>query len=198
MKIAFTDAALPARVRFERTMTDVELLEFCAVNDALRVEREPNGELLLMTPAGFGTSRINLRIARFLDEGAEGDGRGVATGSDGGYTLPDSSMRAPDAAWVAKDRLGVLSAEDQARFAPICPDFILEIRSPSDRVADLEAKMEQWMANGVRVAWMIDPKQRTVTIYRAGEAPEVLVDPSSVQGSGCVRGFELVMSRVWG
>jgi Uma2 family endonuclease len=197
MNLALNEIELPVRLRFERPMTDDELMRFCAVNDVLRVEREPNGEILVMTPANSKTSKMNLRIGRLLDEWAEADGRGIATGPDGGYTLPDGSMRAPDAAWVLNQRWRALSDKDQSRFAPICPDFIIELRSPSDKLPDLHAKMAQWIANGAQLAWLIDPEEKSVTIYRPSQQPDILTHPTSVQGTGPIAGFELVMSRVW-
>lgn len=197
MNLALNEIELPVRLRFDRPMTDEELMRFCAVNDDLSVEREPNGEILVMTPANSRTSSMNSRINRLLDEWAEADGRGIVTGPDGGYTLPDGSMRAPDAAWVANRRWQALSKEDQGRFAPICPDFVIELRSPSDNLADLQAKMEMWIANGAEVAWLIDPLEKAVTIYRPGEQPELLAQPTSVQGTGPIAGFELVLSRIW-
>ncbi len=198
MHVTLTEGSLPVRLRTAAPMTDEELLRFCAANEPWRVEREPDGELVIMTPAGFGSSRMNSRITRLLEEWAEADGRGVTTDSNGGYALPDGSMRAPDAAWVSLEKVAQLSEAEQARFAPVSPDFVIELRSESDRRGDLEEKMKHWVANGVQVGWLIDPKERAVTIYRAGEEPERLVDPASVEGSGPVRGFCLVMGRVWG
>jgi Uma2 family endonuclease len=197
MNLALSEIELPVRLRFERPMTDDELMRFCAVNDVLRVEREPNGEILVMTPANSKTSKINLRIGRLLDEWAEADGRGVATGPDGGYTLPDGSMRAPDAAWVERSRWEALTDAQQSSFAPVCPDFVIELRSPSDKLPAAKAKMEQWIANGAEVAWLIDPIEKAVTVYRPGTDPEHLDHPASVQGTGPIAGFELVLSRIW-
>jgi Uma2 family endonuclease len=197
MNLDLQEIELPIRLITERPMSDDELMRFCAANEALRVEREPNGELLVMTPAGLKTSKMNSRISRFLDEWAEADGRGIATDSNGGYTLPDGSMRAPDAAWVLNSRWQQLSEEDQGGFAPICPDFVIELRSPSDKLPDLKAKMEMWIANGAEVAWLIDPIEKAITIYHPGAEPAVLTHPTSVQGTGPIAGFELVMSRVW-
>jgi Uma2 family endonuclease len=90
-----------------------------------------------------------------------------------------------------------LSEEEKARFAPICPDFVIELRSPSDKLPDLQTKMEQWISNGVEVGWLIDAKEKSVTIYRLGDQPEHLTHPTSVQGTGSIAGFELVMARVW-
>jgi Uma2 family endonuclease len=197
MNIAVPEAELPVRLRFDRPMSDDQLLRFCAANEALRVERDANGEILLMTPAGFKGSTINQRIGYLLYAWAEQDGRGVTTDSSGGYTLPDGSVRAPNAARVSFQRLETLSEQEQAGFAPVCPEFVIELRSPSDRLADLRAKMEMWVANGAEAAWLIDPERRVVEIYRPGDSPEVLHEPSSVQGTGPVAGFQLVMERVW-
>jgi Uma2 family endonuclease len=197
MAFSLAELPLPVRLRPQVPMTDDELLRFCAANDGLRVEREANGEILVMTPAGSKTSRMNSRLTRLLDEWTEADGRGVAFDSNGGFTLPDGSMRAADAAWVELTRWNALSAKDQARFAPLCPDFVIELRSPSDNLSDLQTKMNQWIANGAQLAWLIDPIDRTVSVYRPGESPEVHHHPSSVQGSGVIAGFELVMTRIW-
>ncbi|MGA1981069.1 MAG: Uma2 family endonuclease [Acidobacteriaceae bacterium] len=197
MSFARNEIELPVRLRFERPMTDDELVRFCAENDVLRVEREPNGEILVMTPAGSKTSKMNQRIGRILDEWTERDGRGVCFDSSGGFTLPDGSMRNPDAAWIGRARWDSLTDAQQSSFAPVCPEFVIELRSPSDKLPPAQAKMEQWIANGAEVAWLIDPIEKAVTIYRPGDQPERLVHPTSVQGTGPIAGFELVMSRIW-
>lgn len=197
MNLAFSDAELPVRLRFERPMTDEELMRFCAENETALVEREANGEILVMSPAGFGTGKINSRITRCLDEWAEADGRGVVTDSNGGYALPDGSVRAPDAAWVSLHRLETLTEEDKSGFAPVCPEFVIELRSPSDNLPDLQAKMEMWIDNGAEVAWLIDPVRKAVEIYRPGQQPEIYEHATSVQGSGPIAGFEFVLARIW-
>ncbi len=197
MNIDLSEIELPVRLRFERPMTDEELMRFCAANEVLRVEREPNGEILVMTPAGFKNSKMNSGSAAFSTSGRRRMGVGLRLTRTADITLPDGSMRAPDGAWVELRRWQALSAEQQTGYAPVCPDFVIELRSPSDRLPDIAAKMEQWMANGAQVGWLIDPERRVVAIYRAGQAVEVLEDPSSVQGDGPVAGFELVMARVW-
>jgi Uma2 family endonuclease len=197
MNFALAEMPLPFRFRPETPMSDEELMRFCAANNFLRVERDANGEILVMTPAGSKTSKMNMRIGRLLDEWAEADGRGVAFDSNGGFTLPDGSMRAADAAWVELKRWQALSAADQARYAPLCPDFVIELRSPSDSLTELKEKMQQWIANGAQVAWLIDPENQTVIVYRPGQQPDIHNHPTSVQGTGIVAGFELVMARVW-
>ncbi|WP_184214328.1 Uma2 family endonuclease [Granulicella aggregans] len=179
-------------------MTDEEFLRFCAANNFLRVEREVNGEILVMTPANSRTSRINIQISRFLAEWAEEDGRGVAFDSSGGFTLPDGSMRSPDTAWILRSRWNALSDTQQSSFAPICPDFVIELRSPSDKLLAVRAKMEMWIANGAQVAWLIDPERTEISVYRPEEeSPDFFFDPSSIQGTGVIAGFELIMARIW-
>jgi Uma2 family endonuclease len=197
MTFALTEINLPIRLLPETRMSDEEFMRFCAANEPMRIEREPNGEILVMTPANSKTSKMNSRIVRLLDEWAESDGRGAAFDSSGGFTLPDTSMRNPDAAWMLNPRWNAMSDEEQSSFAPACPDFIIELRSPSDRLPDLQAKMEQWISNGAQVAWLIDPKEKTVSIYRTGQEPEHIVHPTSIQGDGPIVGFELVMARIW-
>jgi Uma2 family endonuclease len=197
MNFALAEMPLPLRFRPETPMSDEELMRFCAANDALRVERDANGEILVMTPAGNRTGRKNTAIISALDGWAESDGRGYAFDSNTGFTLPDGSMRSPDAAWVRSARWDSLSEYDKERFSPICPEFIIELRSPSDNLAELEAKMDQWIANRAQLAWLINPIEETVSIYRPGESPEVHHHPTSVQGDGVMAGFELVMARIW-
>ena len=198
MSFALTEIDLPIRLLPENPMSDEEFMRFCAANEPMRIEREPNGEILVMTPANSKTSKMNLRIGRLLDEWAETDGRGVAFDSSGGFTLPDTSMRNPDAAWMLNSRWSAMSDEEQSSFAPACPDFIIELRSPTDRLPHLKVKMEKWIANGAQVAWLIDPSRKVVEIYRPDEQPEVHENPTSVQGTGPIAGFELVMDRIWG
>lgn len=125
------------------------------------------------------------------------DGRGKSFGSNGGFTLPDGSMRSPDGAWMSRERWDALAPKERKRFGHVTPEFVIELRSESDALADLQEKMTTWIANGVELAWLIDPKRRVLEIYSSGEQPEVHDNPTSVQGSGPVRGFELVMARVW-
>lgn len=187
----------PVRIRPESPMSDEEFMRFCAANEPMRLEREPDGEITVMSPSGFETGRINSRITRLLDEWAETDGRGTVTDSNGGYALPDGSVRAPDAAWIKFGKVQPLSEEQQAGFPPVSPDFVIELRSPSDKPADLRRKMQWWLDNGVELGWLIDPYEKSVTIYRPGAEPEEHVNPTSVQGTGPVAGFELVLSRIW-
>ncbi len=198
MNVALNDAALPARLRFPRPVTDDELWDFCRRNKTLRVERDRNGELILMSPTGLTGSNWNSKVNAYLTVWAEQFNRGPVFDSNGGFTLPDGSMRVPDVAFLSWERWNALPRREQIRFGHVSPEFVVELRSESDALSELQDKMRMWIANGVELGWLIDPRRRVVEVYRAGEEPEVYQDPGSVQGTGPVSGFELVMARVWG
>jgi len=179
-------------------MTDDELFEFCAKNEALRVERDANGDLILMSPTGLEGGGAELELGTDLTIWAREDGRGKSFGASAGFTLPDGSMRSPDAAWMSWQRWNALPLAERKRFGRVSPEFVVELRSESDGFPELQDKMKMWLANGVELAWLIDPQRRVVEVYRAGQAVEVHEDPSSVPGTGVVAGFCLVMQRVWG
>jgi Uma2 family endonuclease len=197
MNFALSQVELPMRVRFERPMSDKELLRFCAANELLRIERDSNGELIVMSPNNSEGSSFEVEVLLELGNWARADGRGKVFGSSAGFTLPDTSMRAPDASWISLKRWNALTGPQRRSFAPICPEFVIEIRSKSDRLKPLRARMQMWLDNGAQLAWLIDPERKIIEVYRPGEQPEIHDNPSSVQGSGPVRGFELVMANLW-
>jgi Uma2 family endonuclease len=198
MNVALPEIDQPVRLRFERPMTDEELMRFCAANEMVRVERDANGELILMSPSGSGTGQKNSELIYQLAAWARETNSGVTFDSNAGFTLPDGSMRSPDAAWIAWPRWNALSKEEQDGFAPICPEFVIELRSPSDSLSELQAKMQLWIANGAEVAWLVDPLRKTVEVYRVGREAELLEGGSVVEGDGPVEGFVLELGRVWG
>jgi len=198
MNVALPGIDQIVRLRFERPMTDDELMRFCAANEMVRVERDANGELILMSPTGTGTGRTNSELNFQLAAWARETNSGVTFDSNAGFTLRDGSMRSPDAAWIAWPRWNALSKEEQEGFAPICPEFVIELRSPSDSLTELQAKMRLWVANGAEVAWLVDPARKTVEVYRVGREVEVLESGSVVEGDGVVAGFVLELGRVWG
>ena len=198
MNLALAQLELPIQIRLGRTMTDVELERFCRENEPLQIERAANGELVVMSPTSSEGGGIESEVGGRLFLWAEGDGRGRYFGSSSGFTLPDTSVRAADAAWMSWVRWNALTAEERRGYARVCPEFVIEVRSKTDRLEALREKMKSWVANGAELVWLIDPERRVVEVYRAGEAVEVHEDTTSVSGSGPVRGFEMVMSRVWG
>ena len=199
MNLDLSSLPMPIRLRPETPMSDEDFMRFSDQNNPFRMEREPNGEILIMTPAGYKTGSMHRRIIQALGVWADEDGRGLGFDSNTGFTLPNGAVRSPDAAWVSNRRSNTLTEAERDGYSPLCPEFVIELVSPSDRIDDVKKKMvDEWIANGAELAWLIEPKTRRVTVYRPGEEAEVYEDPSSVQGTGCVAGFELVMERVWG
>jgi len=198
MNLALPEIDQPVRLHFDSPMTDEELMRFCAENELLRIERDANGAIIVMTPPGLEGGGTELDVAGELRSWALQDGRGRAFGPNSGVTLPDGSMRLADALWIAWPRLNALSAEQRANFPPICPEFIIEVRSKSDRLRPLQEKMRMWIANGSELAWLVDPSRKTVEIYRPGQAMEEQVGHSAVYGEGPVGGFVLELGKVWG
>ena len=198
MNLAVSESELPVRLRFDRPMTDDELMRFCAENNDLRVERDANGELIVMSPAGGGSSSRNAQLNRQLGNWADETGVGNTFDSSSGFRLPDGSMRSPDAALIAWPRWNALSEKQQEEFPPICPEFVIELRSPSDRLIPLQEKMRLWVANGAELAWLVDPSRKTVEIYRPGREAEVVEGGSAVEGEGPVAGFVLELGKIWG
>ena len=177
-------------------MTDEEFLEFCVQNRDHRIERTAEGKVIVMSATGGTTGSRNQRIARQLGNWAEQDGRGEAFESSSGFRLPNTAIRAPDAAWVAHSRLAQLSEEQKDLFAPLCPEFVIELLSPSDRLAEVKLKMTDYMANGCELGWLIDPDNRRVIVYRTS-GTETLAAPDQLVGEGHVAGFVLDMMRIW-
>jgi Uma2 family endonuclease len=197
MEFALTGLSLPLRIRPSVPMTDDELMAFCAKNDFMAIERDSNGEIVVMSPSGSETGSSNSEIIIELGLWNRSVGRGVVFDSNAGFTLPDGSMRSPDAAWLPLGKWQALSARDKERFAPVCPEFVIELRSPTDSLSELPAKMHMWIRNGALLAWLIDPQEKAVTIYRSGQEPERFEAISQVSGEGPVAGFVLPLDRVF-
>ena len=190
---------LPLVLRLEPAvhLSDDELLALCALNRELRIERTAEGDLLLMPPTGGGTSNRNSEINRQLGNWARRDGSGMPFDSSGGFKLPNGAMRSPDAAWMPRSRLEQFSAAQIERFIPACPDFVLELCSPTDTMADLHAKLREYLANGARLGLLLDPETRRVFVYRPDAPVEQLDDPATVAGDPVLPGFILDLREVW-
>ncbi|HJZ95116.1 MAG TPA: Uma2 family endonuclease [Candidatus Solibacter sp.] len=185
------------RIGSDRLIDDEEFFEFCAENRKLRIEREPNGDITIMPPTGGETSYRNIDLASQLHNWAKRDGRGRAFDSNSEFFLPNGAARGPDAAWVDKGRLANLTKEQKRKFFYLCPDFVIELTSPSDRLNKVQAKMVEWIANGAALGWLIDADKRTVYIYRPGRDPERLVSVEHANGEGPVEGFRLDLTDIW-
>ena len=181
-----------------KKMSDDEFFEFCQANRDLRIERTSEGDLVVMSPAGGRTGNRNIRLAARLEAWAEADGTGLAFDSSTGFILPNGAERAPDAAWISRSRWEQLTEKQQESFPPLCPDFVVELRSPSDDLRALRAKMDEYMANGAQLGWLIDPFEKKVHVYRPGEAGVELDGPETVSGEPVLRGFTLELRAIWG
>ncbi len=195
-----SNGAWPLALNFRPAinMTDDEFFTFCQINGDLHIERDANGKILFMAPAGGGSSSRNGSLSGQIYIWARADATGKVFDSSGGFILPNSAQRAPDASWVLKTRLEPLSAEQKEKFLPLCPDFVAEIRSPSDALAPLQAKMEEYRQNGARLGWLIDPQNRQVHVYREGQTSvEILDAPVTVSGETVLPGFVLQLADIW-
>lgn len=178
-------------------LSNDELFDLCQRNRDLRIERTDRGEIIVMSPAGGKTSNRNSAITGQLWAWARRDRTGQAFDSSCGFTLPNGAMRAPDAAWVERTHLGALPREQQEKFLPLCPTFVIELRSPSDTLASVRTKLEEYLDNGARLGWLIDPLERRVHVYRPGVAVEIFDGPSSIAGDPELPGFVLDLDEVW-
>jgi len=178
-------------------LTDEEFFEFCLINRDLRIERTAKGELLIMSPTGSETGNRNFKLIQQLANWTDADGTGIGFDSSTGFKLPNGTNCSPDAAWVKLERWNALTPEQQKRFAPICPEFVVELRSPSDQLKPLQEKMQEYIDNGTLLGWLIDRKNRQVYIYRPGVAVECLDNPVSLSGNSVLPGFVLDLSKIW-
>ncbi len=198
MSIAIPETELPVRMSFERPMTDEALLRFCAANPLARVEREPNGDIKVMSPTGNEGAGFDTDITVEMAIWARQDGRGRVYNSNAGWKLRDGSMRSADAHWISWERLKAMSQAERKGFPSMCPEFVIELRSETDALKPLQEKMGMWLANGAELGWLVDPRRKVVEIYRPGCEPEVLEGGSAVEGEGPVAGFVLELGKIWG
>ena len=180
-------------------MDDKQFAKFCALNDDLRIERTAKGEIILMAPAHPNTSNRNADITIDLGIWAREDGTGRYYESSAGFKLPNGAIRAPDAAWISIERLEALTAEDSNGALSICPDFVIELRSASDSLGALQNKIQEYIDNGARLGWLIDPisNPKRVHIYRPDVDAQVLDEPDEISADPELPGFTLNLRRVW-
>jgi Uma2 family endonuclease len=187
---------LPIRLPYP-ALTDDEFFDFCAgLPDGRRAERTAEGRIKIMPGTGGETGNRNARLTSRLDVWAEADGRGLVFDSSTMFLLPNGAMKSPDVSWVHRARLAHLDRRQRQRFLPLCPDFVIELTSPSDRLSEVQEKMADWMANGCQLGWLIHPAKREVHVYRAGGI-EIFADLAKIEGSEPVTGFVLDLGPVW-
>jgi Uma2 family endonuclease len=187
---------LVLRLRPVLDLSEDQFFRLCQLNRDLRIERNAAGELLIMAPTGGGTGRRNLRVSVRLGSWAERDGTGDAFDSSTGFRLPNGAVRSPDAAWMTHSRLAEIPPEEIEKFIPACPDFVLELRSPGDNLRDVQGKMREYIQNGARLGWLLDPAARRVYVYRPGAPVERLDGPTTVSGDPILPGFVLDLREI--
>jgi Uma2 family endonuclease len=191
------DAPLVLRLPDCLPMDEEQYFALCQENETLWIERNARGELVIMPPAAGDGGIKNAELNSQLSDWARQDGTGRVFDSSSGFRLPNGATRGPDAAWVVRGRLLALPPEERERFLPLCPDFVAELRSSTDRLSFLQHKMEEYMANGARLGWLLDPRHRQVHVYRPGVPMEQLHDPATLSGDPVLPGFVLDVARVF-
>ena len=185
------------RIEPDRPMSSEEFFDFCQANSSWRIERMADGEIIIMPPAGMESGHYGSELSEQLNHWAKQDGRGKAFDSSAGFQLPNGAMLSPDASWIGNARLSTLTRKQKQAFAPVCPDFVVEIQSPSDSVPRLKRKMHEWIDNGAQLGWLILPDSRTVYVFRPGREPEYLNNVTRLDGEGPVDGFVLDLTEIW-
>jgi len=181
-----------------RGMTDCQFHEFCRLNPQFRIERNSDGDLVIMPPTGGETGKANFDLIAAFGAWVKADGSGIGFDSSTGFTLPNRAKRSPDLAWVKRARWDGLTPEQREDFPPLCPDFVVELRSKTDSLDTLKAKMQEYIANGTQLGWLIDPIQKMVHVYRAGAEAVTLDNPETLSGAPVLRGFVLHLAEIWG
>lgn len=179
------------------SLTGDQFYRLCIDNPELRMELTAEGELILMSPTGAKTGHRNAQLTYQLVGWANTDGSGTTFDSSTIFSLPNGAKRSPDASWIRNERWNALSAEEQEKFAPICPDFVAELRSPSDNLDELKLKMEEYMENDSKLGWLLDPLERRAYVYRPDRKVECLENPQSLDGEDVLKGFVLELHDIF-
>jgi Uma2 family endonuclease len=178
-------------------LTDEQFFELCSANRDMRFERSAEGELIIMAPVTGMSGHLNGRLTQQLFNWVDTNDLGIGFDSSTGFKLPSGADRSPDASWVQLERWNALTEEQKDSFIPLAPDFVIELRSKTDVLKTVQSKMQEYMDNGVRLGWLIDPKSRRVEIYRLGQEVEVLESLMSLSGEDILPGFRLDLSPLW-
>lgn len=189
--------SLPPTLELKIDLTDEQFFQLCQANRDLRFERTAKGQLIIMPPTGGKTGDRNADLTFQLRAWSRQNNLGKSFDSSTCFKLPNGANRSPDASWVKRERWDALTPEEQEKFVPLCPDFVVELRSKSDSLEALRAKLQEYMANGARLGWLIDPKRRVVEIYRPNQEVEILQSPTTVSGEDVLPGFVLDLASIW-
>ena len=187
---------LPSRIKLSIDLTDDQFFELCQRNRDYRFERTTSGELLIMSPTGSETGNRNIELAYQLQAWSRPNNLGIAFDSSTGFKLPNSAERSPDVSWIRRERWEALTPTQRKKFAPICPDFVVELRSETDSLKELQEKMREYRDNEAKLGWLIDRKNKRVEIYRPGEDVEILNSPATLSGENVLPEFVLNLKGI--
>lgn len=188
--------ALTLNIPSTLKLTDEQFYQLCLANRDLRLELTAQGELIVMPPTGGGTGKRNIKISTQLEIWSSQNNLGVTFDSSTGFKLPNGATRSPDASWVSKERWESLTSQQQEQFPPLCPDFVVELRSPSDALAELRDKMQEYLENGSRLGWLIDPQTQQSEIYRTNQEVEIMRSATTLSGEDVLPGFVLNLTQI--
>ncbi|HEY9895176.1 MAG TPA: Uma2 family endonuclease [Candidatus Sericytochromatia bacterium] len=177
-------------------LTDEQFEQICQANRDLKFERTAKGELVIVALTGGETGRRNLNLSGQLWLWNQQTGLGEGFDSSTGFRLPNGAIRSPDAAWVRLERWQALTPDQRKKYVPLCPDFVVELRSASDELMDLQTKMQEYLENGLQLGWLLDPETETVEIYRSNQAVELLEKPVNLSGESILPGFVLALTGI--
>ena len=178
-------------------LTDEQFYQLCINNGDLRIERNADGDLLIMPPTGGETGNRNGRLIQQLFNWSDRDATGIAFDSSTGFKLPNGANRSPDASWIPLSKWDALTPDEKQRFIPLCPDFVIELLSPSDNLSKTQSKIQEYIDNGTKLGWLINRSQKQVEIYRQGQKVELLDLPDDLSGEDVLKGFTLNLQPIW-
>lgn len=180
-----------------RQPNDDEFFDFCRRNKSMRIEMDKNGEITIMPPTGSETGKKNFKLTGKFAVWVEKDGTGEGFDSSTGFRLPNGAKRSPDLSWMRLEKWNSISKTKRKKFAPVCPDFVVELRSETDSLSKLQAKMEEYIENGAALGWLIDAGERKVYVYRPNAELEILENPPEISGEPLLKGFRLNLKEIW-
>lgn len=192
-----TTINLPDPLELMIDLSDEQFFDLCQKNRDFKFERTASGVLVIMSPTGGETSNRNIELSYQLQAWSRQNNLGKAFDSSGGFKLPNGADRSPDASWVSRERWDSLTTEQREKFIPLCPDFVVELRSASDRLKTLQDKMKEYQENGAKLGWLIDPKNKKVEIYRPDREVEIQENPKTLSGENVLPGFVLDLTVIW-
>jgi Uma2 family endonuclease len=183
--------------KFLKPMNDDEFFDFCQRHKDLRIEMEKDGEIIIMPPTGSETGIKNFKLTGMFWTWVEKDGSGEGFDSSTGFVLPNGAKRSPDLSWMTLEKWNAIPKAKRKKFAPVCPDFVVELRSETDSLAKLKEKMEEYIENGAALGWLIDAAKRKVYVYRPEKEIEILENPTEISGEPILQGFVLNLKEIW-